>query len=152
MPHLYTLPLGAKSTLKRASDRWNKHFRANGTARCLLDQRLANCPVEFVEELTDLSEALWEAFEHRSDATPFLDQVAGILGGVLHCHHPGRLLTGLVFHHALIDLGLDVAGQETVEQFLGIRFVEVIPVMLDLVVGNGFQRQQLFDGRLLGPE
>ena len=77
MPHLYTLPLGAKSTLKRASDRWNKHFRANGTARCLLDQRLANCPVEFVEELTDLSEALWEAFEHRSDATPFLDQVAG---------------------------------------------------------------------------
>ena len=77
MPHLYTLPLGVKSTLKRASDRWNQHFRANGTARCLLDQRLANCPVEFVEELTDLAEALWEAFEHRSDATSFLDQVAG---------------------------------------------------------------------------
>ena len=41
-----------------------------------ISRGLPNRSVQLVEELTDLAEALWEAFEHRSDATSFLDQVA----------------------------------------------------------------------------
>lgn len=42
-----------------------------------ISRGLPNRSVQLVEELTDLAEALWQAFEHRSDATSFLDQVAG---------------------------------------------------------------------------
>jgi hypothetical protein len=58
-----------------ASTTWRARQRHDGGYR--ISRGLPNRSVQLVEELTDLAEALWEAFEHRSDATSFLDQVAG---------------------------------------------------------------------------
>src|SRR5207248_1858071 len=55
-----------------------------------------------------------------------VNEIAGSVGGVLHCDHLGRVLAGLVLEHGLEDLGLDVARQEPVEHRLRIRFVYVV--------------------------
>src|SRR6185369_4021934 len=44
-----------------------------------------------------------------------VDQVFGVLGCVLHRHHPARLIAGLALQERLEDAGGDVARQELLE-------------------------------------
>src|SRR5579859_3344474 len=55
-----------------------------------------------------------------------LDEVAGRVGRVLHRDHLGRVLAGLVLEHGLEDLRLHVAGQQAVQDGLGVGLVDVV--------------------------
>src|SRR5690606_28947525 len=62
----------------------------------------------------------------------------------------GRLLTGNVFNHTLVNLGFDITIQQTIQQCFGLWLVNVIPVVLELFIVRRLQWQQLRYNRLLG--
>ncbi|BBG28832.1 modular polyketide synthase [Zymobacter palmae] len=57
-----------------------------------------------------------------------VNQFTSVIGGVLHCDHASSLLTGNVFDHGLIHLGLDVANQQGIQKRACIRLVQIDPV------------------------
>src|SRR5690606_21909998 len=86
------------------------------------------------------------------DQLQVADKLPCVVGCALHCNHPRGLFGCTVLNHSLIGLGLDETNQQGIQQLLGIRFVEVVPLtFLDLFgVRVCSQRQQLVDRRLLG--
>jgi hypothetical protein len=78
-----------------------------------------------------------------------LDQLVGVLGRVLHCHHPARLLGRLAFEDRLEDAGRHVARQESSEDRGGVRLEDELVAGDALRVLAGSDRQQGVDRRPL---
>ena len=75
------------------------------------------------------------------------DEAVGVVGGVAHGHHAGRLLAGHRLQHRLVDLALHIAGQQLRQHRLPLGLVDVVVAPGD-GLGRRLHRQQLED---LGP-
>ena len=76
-----------------------------------------------------------------------VNQIAGVVGRVLHRDHARSLFAGHVLDHGLIHLGFDIANQQVIEQGLGIRLIQVVPVLCRTGTGLFFPVLALVERR-----
>src|SRR5579863_2276390 len=83
------------------------------------------------------------------DQLQFADELAGVVGSRAHGDHARRHLGGDVLDRRAIDLRLDVAHQQAIEDAGGVRLVDIVPVLLQPFGVERLDRQQLLRHGLL---